>query len=284
MKQSIKNIKYKIYRPSSNPYISGDTFRNFSDHIYDDISTFNPTSVSTGDFIFVKTDFIYEFFSEVDTKINKKYFLITHNSDVNIKADMNFNLNNVIRWFAQNLENSTNQKISMLPIGLENKMYLKNGIPSRFSKSNILKNENKLILSCFRDYSNKNRLEINKTLENNKIIDKYSEITNRKYLSLVSEYKFNISPEGNGFDSHRLWESIILESIPIVENTSFISNLASEGVPLLVLNDWKEIYGITPKFLNDYYKKNLTKVKSYKKVYFEYWKNLFLLEREKFLS
>jgi hypothetical protein len=163
-------------------------------------------------------------------------------------------------------------------------MYLKNGIPSRFSKSNILKNENKLILSCFRDYSNINRLEINKTIENSKIIDKYSEINNRKYLSLVGEYKFNISPEGNGFDSHRIWESIILESIPIVENTSFISNLASEGVPLLVLNEWKEIYEITPKFLNDYYKKNLSRVKSYKKVYFEYWKNLFLLEREKFFS
>ena len=35
----------KIYRPSSKPLISGDTFRKIADHIFDETQTLNPKRV-----------------------------------------------------------------------------------------------------------------------------------------------------------------------------------------------------------------------------------------------
>ena len=58
---------YKKYlgarlRFSSFPYITGDTIRNYANHIFDDIKKFNPLKVKEGDKIFVKADMLEEFF------------------------------------------------------------------------------------------------------------------------------------------------------------------------------------------------------------------------------
>ena len=36
-----------IFRPSSKPFISGDTFRNYANHVFDESTTFNPNNVNT---------------------------------------------------------------------------------------------------------------------------------------------------------------------------------------------------------------------------------------------
>ena len=45
------------YRPSSYPFISGDTFRSIADHIIDETNqSLNPDRVKPYDIIFLKTD------------------------------------------------------------------------------------------------------------------------------------------------------------------------------------------------------------------------------------
>ena len=51
-----------IYRPSSLPFISGDTLRAYSDHIFDESKTLKPERVNKNDIVFVKTDLIDQFF------------------------------------------------------------------------------------------------------------------------------------------------------------------------------------------------------------------------------
>ena len=34
-----------LFRPSSTPYVSGDTFRKFSNHIFDETVSFDPNKV-----------------------------------------------------------------------------------------------------------------------------------------------------------------------------------------------------------------------------------------------
>jgi hypothetical protein len=55
----------------------------------------------------------------------------------------------------------------------------------------------------------------------------------------MSEYQFIISPYGNGYDCHRTWEAILLGCIPIVYGTVF--NTLFNGLPVLQVNDWKDI-------------------------------------------
>ncbi len=62
---------YTIYipknkpRPSSNPHISGDTFRSISQHIIDETyQKFDPKNVQPGDVVFVQFEFMKQFFHE----------------------------------------------------------------------------------------------------------------------------------------------------------------------------------------------------------------------------
>ena len=85
MRSFYKKIKYRYYRPSSNPFISGDTFRNYADHVHDDINQLNPLLVKKGDFIFLKGEFISDFFENFSNNINNE-FLLFHNSDILIDS------------------------------------------------------------------------------------------------------------------------------------------------------------------------------------------------------
>jgi hypothetical protein len=60
-----------------------------------------------------------------------------------------------------------------------------------------------------------------------------------QYLEEVAKSYFVISPNGNGVDCHKTWESLYLKSIPIVTksiNVDFYKNY-----PIIIINDWSEL-------------------------------------------
>ena len=61
-------------------------------------------------------------------------------------------------------------------------------------------------------------------------------------LDRLSTYEFCICPEGNGVDTHRLWEAIYLQCIPIVVKTPF-NDLIKEkyNLNMIILNSWDEL-------------------------------------------
>ena len=56
---------------------------------------------------------------------------------------------------------------------------------------------------------------------------------------------FAICPEGNGVDTHRIWESLILKVMPVVVLNSFTKNLKNNSMPCLYLNDWKDLHNFS---------------------------------------
>lgn len=69
-----------------------------------------------------------------------------------------------------------------------------------------------------------------------------------KYIELLSKFKFCVCPEGNGSDTHRMWEALYLGVIPIVLSSNKNSAYwAKEGIPMVVVGDWTQV---TPEFLN----------------------------------
>lgn len=66
-----------------------------------------------------------------------------------------------------------------------------------------------------------------------------------------SEYKFVISPMGNGLDCHRTWETIALGSVPIVRRVPGLEAHLKplEGMPVLFVDDWTEV---TEELLSKY--------------------------------
>ena len=50
------NRNPSFLRFTSTPYISGDTFRAYADHIFDETRSINPKKIKKGDTIFLKTE------------------------------------------------------------------------------------------------------------------------------------------------------------------------------------------------------------------------------------
>src|SRR3989304_1328594 len=72
-------------RPDNAPFITGDTFRNFCDHIFDETNQVIATQmINPGDTIFVNADILYRFFKYIHPHITVPYILVTHNSDMSV--------------------------------------------------------------------------------------------------------------------------------------------------------------------------------------------------------
>lgn len=54
-----------------------------------------------------------------------------------------------------------------------------------------------------------------------------------------AQYAFSICPMGNGLQTHRLWEDLVLGCICIVKSSPI--NPLYRGLPVVIVNDWDEI-------------------------------------------
>ena len=76
-----------------------------------------------------------------------------------------------------------------------------------------------------------------------------------EYFKNLGKYKFVISPEGNGVDCYRHYETWISKGIPIIEYNPFIEKKYST-LPILWTRDYGEI---NDNYLNDKYNSFLNK-------------------------
>jgi hypothetical protein len=68
------------------------------------------------------------------------------------------------------------------------------------------------------------------------------------YLQSIRQHDFILCPRGNGRDTHRLWETLYLGSIPIVKFGEMPGQLLKD-FPVWIVNDWSE--ALNPDFRAD---------------------------------
>ena len=259
-----------LFRPSTRPYISGDTLRNIADHIFDESKNIKTHKVKENDIVFLNSDLIEVFFKVYDKRINKRYILITHNSDRNIGGlEVAYMSKNVKHWFAQNLLVSENKNISFIPIGLENLRRLRNGRKKWFK--NRTNKKTKIMLSSFNVFTNyKIRKPVKNLIEKFHFVESKEFESTKDYFTNLVDYMFVLCPEGNGADTHRIWESLLLNVVPVVVKTPFSENLKLNSVPCLYLDQWDDLEKFSETDLINIYE-NLTKKNISQFSYFEYW-------------
>ena len=81
------------------------------------------------------------------------------------------------------------------------------------------------------------------------------------------EFAFVLSPDGNGPDSHRTWESLVLGCVPIVKR-NFMSDFLHD-LPVIVVEDWREISAAT---LQQSLAALSREKFNFSKLYLEYWR------------
>ena len=261
---------------SSYPYISGDTFRTIANHIFDERHpNFVPESVKDREIIFVKTDYIEDFFTNYHPRIPNNYILITHNADHSIPGPCARYLDDpkLIVWFGQNLKNFKHPKIHPLPIGLANR-YWKHGSVEMMQKALKSKPESS------KKSISKKLLYMNFAIGTNprmrqKVYDlfcskNYCFVTKPKdfgiYLEEMAHYCFVLCPEGNGIDCHRTWEALYMGCIPVVQSSSL--DPLFENLPVLIVKNWEDI---TQEFLIDAYKQISSTSYTMNSIYADYW-------------
>ena len=90
----------------------------------------------------------------------------------------------------------------------------------------------------------------------------------KTYLKDLAESYFSISPNGNGIDCHKLWESLYLKTIPIVTKSINV-NYYSE-LPILVIDNWETF---DSSILSEQRYFEIMKIWDESKLDFNYYKN-----------
>jgi len=269
-------------RPSSLPYVSGDSFRAIADHVHDETAEAKPEDISRGEVVFVSAPRVASYFRDVHPRISHPYVLITHNGDTNIDESMlAFIDDKIIRWFAQNAV-ARHPRMTPIPIGLENLHHYKNGIVSFFRKTQkqiarqsaaqARPSRRARILYHFKVRTNArerqpaldffSRQPLAETLEN--------KLSPGLYLKELSSYEFVASPPGNGLDCIRTWEAMYLETVPIVKDSAAMRSFESLGLPLWVVRDWDELSNLTESDLQEKYD-TLVRAADRRPLYMDYW-------------
>lgn len=222
-------------------------------------------------FIFRKRDYLFKsgyFRSEYQasllrlsrTSIKNKILLSSH-SDYRINVGQNLFLRSLglQHVFSTNLRPLEGFSTS-LPLGLTN-----NTEESQFHK--ILGNhkhlvrasEDSIVSSVFSGIllinftvsnSSRNRMPIINLLpilkQKYKVIQRipdFSELGRVNYLKDLRSSNLVLCPEGNGIDTHRLWETLYMGGMPVIISNPYINSLTHD-LPVIRLRNWGELLDV----------------------------------------
>jgi len=271
----------KVNRPTSYPFISGDTFRLFCTFIIDEKeNNFSHDKLRNGDTIFLKGDenYLDYFFKNVHPNITKKYVLITHNSDGSIpgKYEQYLKSDKLVAWFGQNVSKKI-AKLYPIPIGIENAHWKINNTSIIKEITELHVKKNKLLYLNFNPKTNRQKREnVVAFFAHKPFCTKVTKKPFKQYLKDLAESHFIVSPNGNGIDCHRTWEALLCGSIPIVEQPA--DNSLFTDLPVIIINSWSEV---TEEFLHKKLEELSKRTFNFKKLYIDYWFDLMRQKQKK---
>ena len=174
-------------------------------------------SFTKGDVVFVKTDLLYAFITQVLPKINVDFILVTGVSDLSPtpdQAECLINNPKIVQWIGCNIL-QTDKKILKIPIGV--------GEPERINGNHELL---KTLHSQRIHFDKKPYSTICAPFHSNTHTSRTSlqEITLPKqdyqtYMKTINDYKFVLCMRGNGIDTHRFCEILLMGSVPVIEHS-----------------------------------------------------------------
>ena len=262
--------------------------------------TFNNTY---GCSIYLHFDMVEPFINMYLDKMSQPFVLVSGNSDHSCPTDFPsaeklLNSDKLICWYSQNVV-VDHFKIKHIPIGLDyHTLSFNRGkhdwcdtvtpITPKDQEMSLISIKKKLLplreckVKAVTNFHNamggpirrtQYRVPIYNTLKDKACIEWLPNQTREEFWMSLNDAAFVVCPFGNGPDTHRTWEVLMLGRIPIVEKSPL--NKVYEGLPIAEIDDWNKINKvwlehtfrqIQFKFHNKEYK--------LEKLLLTYWKNL----------
>lgn len=257
--------------------IQGEKFANLADHQYQYYSLRNTRIPLNSRIVYTDTEGVLDLYAQlIMDKREDVRVVLCHNSDKSYGFAENSNKPDWVTVFAVNLQFDMQADVFPLPIGLENDRWF----PEIDKIGQILANQgkqvphnSKILYANFNPATNSNEREhclaylrryypqitTIKTCTNGQKFDEYvQDIINHYYV---------VSPDGNGADCHRTWESLYLGRKVILMNRWLLDHFGNKiDSAFLHLDDLKNN--------SRHHNLNMVKYGTIPYLFFQYWENL----------
>jgi len=174
--------------------------------------------------------------------VETTFILYFHNSDGLFERGYQklFELPNLEKIYTQNINCKPNEKLIPIGIGIANSMWRHGNL--KIWESVLLKPiEKSNFIYCFFniDTCKGKRSYCFNVIQKKEIpIQKNTEYS--RYLELLRTFKYAICPEGYGLDTHRFWECVYLDVVPICLK-NHITEYFSKQYPVILLDKWEDL-------------------------------------------
>jgi len=192
-------------------------------------------------------------------------------------------------WYAINKE-TCDPNLRTIPLGITNDCD-DSHVHRIFGNTDIMievmnmprKIKNVVFMNFSLNNCKEERLSLYKLFENKpwvtNIKPNYTLLGRKSFLEELRNHKFVLSPRGVGVDTHRMWETLYMGSIPIVKKHIALDEFSD--LPICWINDWNEV---TEEFLEAEYKRITETSWNMDKLKMSYWVNIIQKETEKLLE
>jgi hypothetical protein len=213
--------------------------------------------------IYICTDEIDYFAKEALPFLQKKFVLVSGDSDVSLNP-INFGggikeilySHYLTKWYCQNLD-FDHPKIEPIPIGMDYHTVWRDSrtwadkltLPSiqegaikevrKVSKSFAKRNDD-IYCNWHFSLNHGKRREFLDKLNLNICYFQDKFLSRRLSWRSQSDFKFVLSPNGAGLDCHRTWEALILGCIPIIQN-SLLAQKLYKNLPVIIIDDASDL-------------------------------------------
>jgi hypothetical protein len=276
LERKIRNKVHKIFKfflknKTNSPYISGDSIANLTELKIKSLEAIKYDKVVSAKSIFVEGHLLLTFLDKFGRILENKT-VISGNSDFNL-ITLPSNFTNNFRLFCQN-NILVHHNIFTLPIGIENLRLGRSGFKYHHKPINKFRITSKVLIPPM-SATNPVRTKVTSFGKlHASIFDVHENYLSKKdYFNLIRNYKFILVCEGNGFDTHRMWEVLYQNSFPVVIRSNWTETLNWLKLPILSVDKIEDISSTLLELHLEKYK-NFESKKT-KALWTPYWKDLF---------
>ena len=191
--------------------------------------------------------------------LKNEIILVTGDGDSPIPSSCSFKTVNKIlknkyikKWYIQNYDKTIiHKKMCHYPIGLdlhtgkwlmEFKVKQKIFYYKQLRKMNEFQIIDKIFCDTHLSKTHPERENMYQSLKDNKNINFLEEQLNFEEITQTyKNYKFVLSPRGNGIDCHRTWECFLLGCIVITTTSSLDTMWINNKLPVVIIQDWNKL-------------------------------------------
>jgi hypothetical protein len=248
-------LRKRYYRKSTNyPFVSGDSISRCCDYYaygWTGDEKIDLERLGSAQSIFVEGHKLRSLLLD-HANIIRASVLVSGNSDENFIDPLT--LPPSIKLFlCQN--NTINDDVRhTLPIGIENIRLGRSGLRKFHFANGRNQVVNKVLvppMSPTNDYR-KRAIEITR-LQPSVFVNMYKYLPSSRYFKMTKKFKFILALEGNGFENHRIWESLYQDSFPVMITSPWSVTLKEYGFPILFVDHLDQV---TPTLLSNFYAEN----------------------------